>query len=86
MKVEKLREELKVKPRRKPPPASQLTYSNYSKLKADEFIKIVNDSFGSCSHPLSPFDFVLRKLAGKEPNNWKCKHLKSYIDQNIDFS
>ena len=85
-KVEKLREGLKVKPIRKPLSASKRRYSNYSKIKAHEYIKIVNESFGDCPHPLGPFDFVRLKLAGEEPKNWRCEYLKEFIDMNIDFT
>ena len=81
-----MEDELKVKPKRQPMPASQLSFRKYPKLKADEFIRIVNGSFGACSHPLSPFDFVLQKNARKEPKMWKCEYLKAYIDKNIDFN
>ena len=85
-KLTKLRKELKITPIRKPLAVSRRTYSKYPKLKAAEYVKIVNGSFGNCSHPLSPYTFVRQKHIGKEPKNWKCKYLKAYITKNIDFT
>ena len=77
----------KVEPRRKPPDLDQLRYRKQtSPLKADEYLDIVNGSFGECLHELSPFSYVQQKRAGNEPKNWKCGYLKRYIDRNIDFA
>ena len=76
----------KVEARQKAPDAHHLSCSNYMRLKADEYLQIVNGSFGKCLHDLSPFSYVLQKRAGNEPKKWKCDYLKRYIDRNIDFT
>ena len=71
-------------PRREPP--SEVTYRKYQKLTANEYIELVNGSFGECSHSLSPYFYILNKRAGHALAKWKCNYLQYYIDKNIDFT